>query len=377
MNLVERKKKTSALIERQKEQMLALVSNDKSKFEQYKAVMIEMSQNKSLANCSTESVVKTATRIIQLGLNPNPLLNEAYVIARGIYQKQQGKQYPVKIGEEAELQIGVKGYKILGFRSGWTFSTEAVYECDDFSMQLGEMEPIISLVPDFKKRSEDNGQWVYKNLIGVIVFAKDPSGNISKKYVRREKLEKIRMNSPTQKKHPHTLSGIWLDWAEEMFAKSALKYTIKRQPIDSTVMAAIIADEEGERGELETIDVEVSPNQSKNLKKGSEIAQALKGLGLSLYLFEDKAVVEGNTFNSASVLKELGFQCDNNEWYFLFENMSDLYEACLPGIEVMQKGEYLGVHDDKVGKYQEKLIEYGFKHTVKKSMWLKKITEDK
>lgn len=375
-NLMERKQAAAALVEKKKNDLLALVGNNSKKFEQYKAVMIEFTQNKSLVNCSIDSIILAASRIIQLGLNPNPLLSEAYVIARGVYEKQQGSQYPKKVSEVAELQIGVKGYKILGFRSGWEFSAQAVYICDQFRSELGEMEPKISLIPNEEERDEENPEWVFKNLKGVITFSRNPAGNISKRFIPRKKLEKIRLKSPTQYGAEGYLKGIWKEWSEEMYIKSALKYFIKREPVDSSVMEAIIEDEKSEREE-EVINVEVVPNASPKLKKGKDIASSVKSMGLSLYPFEGKAVVDGNTFNSASLLKDLGFACEDGNWFMTFNDEVDLIEACLPtGANLEIKDDFAAIRGEHTD-HATILNDLGFSYGKKKHLWFKKMTDAK
>ena len=373
-----RKQDALALVNQKKKDLLALVSNDPQKYEQYKAVMVELTQNQNLKNCSIVSIIQSATRIIQLGLNPNPLLAEAYVVPRGVYEYDQRQGKRVKTGEVAELQIGTKGYKILGYRAGWTFSYQAVYKCDAFEEILGEMVPTYKLTPNHEKRDEDNGAWVFKNLKGIIVFAKDPRGNIHKGYIRKQKLEKIRMNSPTQRFSKNELKGIWLDWAEEMYAKSGLKYFIKRLPIDSSIMDVIIQDEEGER-ETATTDnaIEakiVTPNESPVLKKGKDIANAVKGMGLSLYPFEGRAVVDGNAFNHSVMLKELGFVCEDNEWYFEFERGIDFVQSIVPEVEVIEQEGFLGVKGRQNEDIEAKLQELGFSYFNKKQAWVLKLS---
>lgn len=373
--LVPRKEEFNSLMKQRESSLLATFQNNQPKLVQFQETLAEMSLNGNLSQCTLDSVITSAVRIVQLGLNINPLLSEAYIVPYNLKVKENGQE---RWEKRAQLQIGVKGYQILGFRTGWTFKTQAVYKCDQFNADLSKFDENFTLIPNYEERNEEDGKWVFDNLVSVIVHAKDPRGNIHSKYIRRSKLEKIRLLSPNQKKSPNMLADIWFQWAEEMYSKTALKYAIKRLPIDSSVMSAIIADEEGERGELELIDVEVAapavtPNASPALKKGKDISATVRNMGLSLYHFDGKAVVDGNTFNSASVLKELGFKHENGEWYFVFENEADLIEACLPGVEVEQKGEYLGVYDKKVGQHQEKLIELGFAHAKQKAVWLKKV----
>jgi len=378
MDIVTRKKEALVLLDAKKQEISSLVGNDKQLLEQYRAVMLELSLNKALYSCAPESIIGAATRIVQLGLNPNPLLSEAYVIARGLYEKRDGEK-PVKVGEVAELQIGVKGYKILGFRSGWEFSGQAVYACDAYSCELGEMEPKISLIPNEEQREEENADWVFKNLKGVICFSRNPKGHISKKFIPRKKLEKIRLKSPTQYGAIRYLKGIWGEWSEEMYIKSALKYFIKREPVDSRVMAAIIEDEKSERESIVRDNVAPQINQSQTLKTALAIKKAVAQLeGLSLYAFENQAVVEGNTFNYASILKEIGFECNDGEWMIVFESEDELLEACLPAdVEILKKEEYAIVPGIQTETLHELLKKAGFNWFQKKQVWAKKLIAEK
>lgn len=368
-NYNERKNQALALVEDKKKELLALVSNDKAKYEQYKAVMVEFTQQKNLQGCSIQSIVHAATRIVQLGLNPNPLLSEAYVVPRGIYEYDKQERKKIKKGEVAELQIGTKGYKILGYRAGWTFTYQAVYACDKFEALLGDMIPKYTLVPNEDKREEDNGQWVYKNLKGILVFAKDPRGDIHKGYIKKQKLEKIRKKSPTQMFSQDALVGIWLDWAEEMYAKSGLKYFIKRLPIDSSVMDAIIHDEEGEREPDEVVEAEVVEPVQK--KTALEVLVSIKNMDLSVYPFEDKAVVQGNTFKYASVLKDLGFICENGEWIYPCKDMQEFIEISTGAKVEFAKGFY-GVRGKMPKENELALVELGFKWMASKKMYIMK-----
>jgi len=214
-------------------------------------------------------------------------------------------------------------------------------------------------------------------LRGVICFSRNPSGNVSKKFIKRKKLEKIRMKSPTQVEG--YLKDIWKEWAEEMYIKSAIKYFIKREPVDSSVMEAIIEDEKPEReSEIINVEVEVAPNSSPKLKKGKDIASSVKSMGLSLYPLENKiAVVDGNTFNSASLLKDLGFYCKDGNWFMAFNDEIDLIEACLPvSIDLEFKDGFVALRGEQP-ELATILKDLGFRYSKKKTLWFKKITDAK
>jgi len=189
------------------------------------------------------------------------------------------------------------------------------------------------------------------------------------------------MKSSTQMFEPKKLTGIWFEWAEEMYAKSAIKYFVKRLPIDSSVMDAIIQDEEGERdaGDASSIiDTEIiPPNQSPVLKKGKDIQAAIASMGLSLYPFEGKVVVEGNTFKYASALQELGFLCSDGEWSFEFESISELVEALFPKLRVDEKDGWLAIKGKQSTDIESTLVDLGFTWFEKKALYACKISEKK
>jgi len=117
-----------------------------------------------------------------------------------------------------------------------------VYRCDEFSVEFGGFEDIIHLKPNYEERDNSDGAWVYKNLLGVVVYAKDNSGTIFTEYVDFKRLEKLRTKSANQK--PGQLSFIWLEWAEEMYKAKALKYVISRLPITEDVAEVVVKEDQ-------------------------------------------------------------------------------------------------------------------------------------
>lgn len=146
-------------------------------------------------------------------------------------------------GETAQLQIGYKGLISLGMKNGWKFRAVAVYDCDDFSLEFNGLDDKIHFAPNYNERSDDDGDWVFSHLVGVIVYAKDSNDNVFSEFVSKKKLEKLRLKSQNQSKKDK-LEYIWLDWAEEMYKAKALKYVASRLPINDRLAEAVSAEDE-------------------------------------------------------------------------------------------------------------------------------------
>ena len=228
-----REQQARALIGSKTNQILTIVGNDKAKASIFASAIANMANDYGLRNCSVESIVNTAMQIVQIGLNPNKLFGQAYVVP---FKLKNG-------GETAQLQIGYKGLISLGMKNGWKFRAVAVYDCDDFSLEFNGLDDKIHFAPNYDERSDDDGDWVFNHLVGVIVYAKDSSDNVFSEFVSKKKLEKLRLKSQNQSKKDK-LEYIWLDWAEEMYKAKALKYVASRLPINDRLAEAVSAEDE-------------------------------------------------------------------------------------------------------------------------------------
>ena len=228
-----REQDARALVGSKMSQISTIVGNDKAKASVFASAIANMANDYGLRNCSVESIVNTAMQIVQIGLNPNKLFGQAYVVP-----------FKLKNGSEtAQLQIGYKGLISLGMKNGWKFRAVAVYDCDDFSLEFNGLDDKIHFAPNYNERSDDDGDWVFSHLVGVIVYAKDSSDNVFSEFVSKKKLEKLRLKSQNQSKKDK-LEYIWLDWAEEMYKAKALKYVASRLPINDRLAEAVSAEDE-------------------------------------------------------------------------------------------------------------------------------------
>ena len=223
-----REQDARALVGSKMSQISTIVGNDKAKASVFASAIANMANDYGLRNCSVESIVNTAMQIVQIGLNPNKLFGQAYVVP---FKLKNG-------GETAQLQIGYKGLISLGMKNSWKFRAVAVYDCDDFSLEFNGLDDKIHFAPNYNERSDDDGDWVFSHLVGVIVYAKDSSDNVFSEFVSKKKLEKLRLKSQNQSKKDK-LEYIWLDWAEEMYKAKALKYVASRLPINDRLAEAL------------------------------------------------------------------------------------------------------------------------------------------
>jgi recombination protein RecT len=240
-----REKTAKDIVSQKVKQIKILTGGDEKKASAYGSALMSLSSNKNLIDCNIESVLDVGFQIVQAGLNPNPLFNEAYVV-------------PFK--GNAQLQVGVKGYVTLAYRAGWVVKTRIVYRCDEFSMDMGGFDEQFHHVPALDKQKNTDPVWVFANVLGVIVMAKDSLGNIFKQYVPNSKIEQIRLKSQNQKDNSK-YSYIWAEWSEEMIAGKAVKYVLKRLPISDNIMEVIQAEEQFETGRT----IEATPAKKEEL----------------------------------------------------------------------------------------------------------------
>ncbi len=230
--LIQREHEARAIVAKKMKQINTLVGHNEVKASKFGSALVQLSQNKNLKDCNVDSVIDVGFQIVQAGLNPNPLFGQAYVVP-----------FKLKGGyTAAQLQVGYKGYIQLGYRAGWKFKAVPVYKVDNFDYEFGGFEDKITLIPDYDARNEDDGNWVYQNLIGVIVYAKDKDDYIVTEFVPFKKLEKLRLKSQNQVKGK--LQYIWLDWAEEMYKAKAIKYVVTRLPIEDDIVEVMSKEDE-------------------------------------------------------------------------------------------------------------------------------------
>nr|DAY31830.1 MAG TPA: RecT protein [Caudoviricetes sp.] len=235
------------LVKSKMSQISTIVGNDKAKASVFASAIVNMVNDGGLRNCSPESIVNTAMQIVQIGLHPNKLFGQAYVVPyKGV----------------AQLQIGYKGLISLGYRNGWKFRAVSVYACDRFKQNFGGIKDEIIFDPNYDERDETNAGWVFKNLKGVLVYAVDKQGAEFSEFVSKKKLEQLRTTSPNQNKEG--LSGTWANWAEEMYKAKAIKHVASRLPINDSLAEALSLEDEPIRAEQNAPEIQTKATANLN-----------------------------------------------------------------------------------------------------------------
>lgn len=209
-----------AIIGSKMNQLNALLGGNKAKASAFASAIANMANDTNLSRCSIDSIVNCAMQIVQIGLNPNKLLGQAYVVA---------------YGSGAQLQIGYKGLIALGYKNGWKFRAVLIYSCDEFSIEFGGICDKIKLIPNYDAQNASDNAWLEANLKGAVVFAMDKDGVEFSEFVSVSKLKKLRASAKT--------SGVWNTWGEEMYRAKALKYVLSRLPIAETLLEAIAQED--------------------------------------------------------------------------------------------------------------------------------------
>lgn len=228
-------------------------SEDEAK--RFRAVAVSVTSNYKLADCSDDSLISCVMGIAQLRLSIDPNLGHAYIIPYQVKDKNDKSKVKYTI---AQLQIGYKGFIQLLYRAGWVCETYPVYTCDKFNIAFNNEKMAFTYDYDvnFDDREDDNNDWVYQNIIGVLVVMKDDRGNVKTEFISKAKIEKIRLKSENQNSKTKP-EYIWSEWYEEQARKSALKKVAKTTALgDEKVALAIAVDDKISTGQH--IDVEKS-----------------------------------------------------------------------------------------------------------------------
>lgn len=207
------------------DRLSSLFNKDNGKAEKFKATILNIALEQSLANCTPASIIKSALMIAELDL---PL-------AKGL-----GQAYIVKYKADAEAQIGYKGWVALAERSGKIVKAKPVFSCDEFELIDNGFNETVTFKPNFEERKEYQPKWVDENLKGVLVAIKDnATGVISNTFVSIGKLKQIAGVSPSVKKGSYSS---YTEWGLEMYQGKALKYVLSKTAMNETIGKAVEID---------------------------------------------------------------------------------------------------------------------------------------
>src|SRR5574337_877017 len=208
-----------------------------------------------LAECDPQSVLGAFMASAALGLEPNTVQQQAFLIPYDKRGKLPDGRWGV-VGTDCQFQVGYRGFITLAHRSPHikSIQAEAIHEGDLFDHLMGS-ESFLK----YRKALRDRGA-----LTGSFCYTRLESGVELATVLPLEEIEKIRARSETYnalvrgvdnasdpKARAKALQKLeetpWVMWADDMAAKSAIKKHAKQLPLAAgeAVSAAAALDDEG------------------------------------------------------------------------------------------------------------------------------------
>jgi recombination protein RecT len=234
-------------------------------------VMTTLQSNPRIMDCDLGSVYQSITSIAQLGLLPDPMLGEAYV---------------VPYGRKAQAIIGYKGLCKLARQSNMISKIEAhaIHELDHFDHELGSDPRLVHRPPPL---GEERGE-----IIGFYACAFNKDGSTQFAVMTTEEVNAIRDKSQGYQafKSGRIKSTPWDSHWEEMGRKSPIRKLAKDLPLAvQQAVAMDVAYDLGKasvltrEGAVETSDVliDISPVEDESAMSSIE-KQAAKGASKEL-----------------------------------------------------------------------------------------------
>ena len=186
-----------------------------------------ISRNPRLLECTRESLALALIEAGQLGLEPNGIMGQAYLVP---YFNGKTKKY------EAQFQIGYRGLIDLARRSGEVTKVEArvAREGDYFEYEYG-------LTPKLVHRPDPSGKGEITHVYAIAwLRGSDPIFEV----MTREEVEKVRRRSKAAD------DGPWITDYEAMARKTVVKRLCKYLPLSPEAEAVVEADNLRDVGQI-------------------------------------------------------------------------------------------------------------------------------
>ena len=186
--------------------------------------------NKKLQECTVPSLLTAMVQSASLGLIPDPVLGQAYLIP----YNNKGKM-------ECSFQIGYKGLIALARRSGEinSISAQVVYTNDKFDFAYGTEERLTHTPAE-----DDRGE-----IRGVYAIAKFKQGGHQMHFMTKADVDAIRKRSRA------STSGPWVTDYAEMMRKTVLKNLAKYLPLSTDFQLAAALDDRNSAIDVDTVPI--------------------------------------------------------------------------------------------------------------------------
>lgn len=192
-----------------------------------RVALTTIAQAPDLLQCSRPSLFRSIMSCAQIGLLPDAVLGEAYIVP---YKQKDGTKI-------AQLQIGYKGLLKLARQSGQisTVETGIIASNDHFEWEMG-LTPKFVIKPVLGDRGDP---------VAVYAIIRYKDGGFEYEVMTVDQVEQIRLRSPSRN------SPAWSDSWGEMARKTVLRRILKKAPLSTEILSHVAANEAlEERGEV-------------------------------------------------------------------------------------------------------------------------------
>ena len=228
----ERKQKVGSLLQNYLPQLAEALPKILTPEKMMRVALTAMNKNPKLLECTNTSLIGSILTSAQLGLLPDEVLGEAYLIP---FKNTRANRM------ECQFMIGYKGLCTLAYRSGVVESVQAraVFKGDNFEFEMGLNEKLIHHPKGNKNPLEITHFYAIVRMKG---------GGYVMNVMTREEVEKIRNESANYKFAQYKESTVWGKYFEEMGCKTVLRRIMKYVPMSSEIMRGIGQDEAADLG---------------------------------------------------------------------------------------------------------------------------------
>lgn len=237
------------LLNRSKAQFALALPRHVSADRLLRVAMTAIQLNPKLIDCTQHSLLASLMEAAQMGLMPDPITGEAYLVP-----------YNIKGQATCRLIPGYKGLAKLARRSGEIQSLEMrhVNKCDHFVYEYGlnpKLEHMPHRTPDCTCTTElleaaqgehqkgcPNGGHQHGPLTHVYAIARLKDGGVQWLVMEKAEVDKIRARSMAAN------AGPWVTDYAAMAKKTVLKQTLKLCPIETELARALENDDRRDVG---------------------------------------------------------------------------------------------------------------------------------
>jgi recombination protein RecT len=243
----------SALLDKYKSQIAMALPRHMTPERMIRVAITSISQTPLLQRCDAYSLCGAVVQASILGLEPNSLLGEAYLVP---YWNGKANRY------EAQLQIGYKGHCKLARNSGEIAMIDAqgVRTNDEFDFEKGGCPTLRHKWPKEGTRGDLIGYWAgYRTKSGEFNFEYWTHEDILK---HRDHYSKAAFVTDKQGKRvirdgEPVLQGAWADSPDWMCKKTVLIQVLKLAPKSVQMQTALDLDERADLGMTQQFSQEI------------------------------------------------------------------------------------------------------------------------